>query len=106
MNFAVKRTDMRPFLNASALILSTAIISACGGGKEDSQVSETRMDDIDSLEGTISDDMINSDESTDEAPLDAAPAAEGKPKIKDDKSSEEKPVEKAALETEDKADAE
>jgi hypothetical protein len=32
------------------------------------------MDDLDSLEGTISDDMINTDQSTDEPPLEAAPA--------------------------------
>ena len=97
---------MRPILIVSALMLSTAMLSACGDGKQDSQVTDTRMDDIDSLEGTISDDMINSDESTDEAPLDAAPAVEGKPKAKDEKSSEDKPTEQPAPETEDKAVAE
>ncbi len=50
------------------------LVSACGSSKEDNQVTETRMDNLESLEGTISDDMINTDESTDEAPLDAAPA--------------------------------
>ncbi len=56
--------------------VSTALLlSACGGSKEDNQVTETRMDDLDSLEGTISDDIMNSDESTDEAPTEAAPAA-------------------------------
>ena len=56
---------------ALALML---LVSACGSSKEDNQVTETRMDNLESLEGTISDDMINTDESTDEAPLDAAPA--------------------------------
>ena len=56
---------------ALALLL---LVSACGSYKEDNQVTETRMDNLESLKGTISDDMINTDESTDEAPLDAAPA--------------------------------
>lgn len=50
------------------------LVSACGSSKEDNQVTETRMDNLDSLEGTISDDMINTDESTDEAPVEPAPA--------------------------------
>lgn len=50
------------------------LVSACGSSKEDNQVTETRMDNLDSLEGTISDDMINTDESTDAAPVEAAPA--------------------------------
>ena len=49
------------------------LVSACGSSKEDNQVTETRMDNLDSLEGTISDDMINTDESADEAPVEAAP---------------------------------
>jgi hypothetical protein len=55
------------------LALTLLALSACGGSKEDNQVTETRMDDIDSLEGTISDDAINMDASTDEAPVEAAP---------------------------------
>ena len=54
---------------AAAMLL----LSACGGSKEDNQVTETRMDDLDSLEGTISDDVMNIDESADEAPTEAAP---------------------------------
>ncbi len=54
-----------------AILLLT---SACGSSKEDNQVTETRMDDLDGLEGTISDDMINTDQSTDEPPLEGAPA--------------------------------
>jgi hypothetical protein len=56
---------------ALALLL---LVSACGSSKEDNQVTETRMDNLESLEGTISDDMINTDESTDVAPLATAPA--------------------------------
>ncbi len=97
---------MRPLFIVSALMLSTAMLSACGGSKEDSQVTETRMDDIDSLEGTISDDMINSDESTDEAPVEAAPAAEGTPKAKVENSGNDKADDDASPEPEDKAGTE
>ena len=65
---------MRRFMVSAVTIGSLAMLSACGGSAEDNKVTETRMDDLDSLEGTISDDMINTDESTDEAPVDAAPA--------------------------------
>jgi hypothetical protein len=75
---------MRKYLFASAIALLA--LTACGGNKEDNQVTETRMDDIDSLEGTISDDAINMDESTDEAPVEAAPASTGTPTPKLDKS--------------------
>lgn len=65
---------MRRLIVPTVAVASLALLSACGGSAEDNQVTETRMDDLDSLEGTISDDMINTDESTDEAPVDAAPA--------------------------------
>jgi len=45
------------------------LLSACGGSKEDNQATETRMDNLDSLEGTISDDMINTDEAVDDVPV-------------------------------------
>jgi hypothetical protein len=98
---------MRPYLTATALVISTASLAACGGGnKEDNQVTQTRMDDIDSLEGTISDDMINTDESTDEAPVDAAPAADSKPAANDDKKKTDKAKEPEPAKTDDKAAAE
>jgi hypothetical protein len=75
---------MRPNLFAPAILLLA--LAACGGSKEDNQVTETRMDDIDSLEGTISDDAINMDASTDEAPVEAAPPATADPKAKTDKA--------------------
>jgi hypothetical protein len=78
---------MRPaHLHIAPLAIALLALTACGGSKEDNQVTETRMDDIDSLEGTISDDAINMDESTDEAPVEAAPAVTGEPKAKLDKS--------------------
>ena len=87
---------MRRLVLSSAVIASLALLAACdGGNKEDNQVTQTRMDDIDSLEGTISDDMINTDETTDEAPVDAAPAAEGKPVAQDDKQNTKKTGESA-----------
>ena len=76
------------FMPALALLL---LVSACGSSKEDNQVTETRMDNLDSLEGTISDDMINTDESTDEAPVEAAPVvaeASKSPAPKSDASKE------------------
>jgi len=78
---------MRPAqLRLAPLALVLLALSACGGAKEDNQVTETRMDDIDSLEGTISDDAINMDASTDDAPVEAAPAATEAPKAKLDKA--------------------
>jgi predicted component of type VI protein secretion system len=54
------------FTSALAMML---ILSACGSSKEDSQATETRMDTLDSLEGTISDDMINTDEAVNDMPV-------------------------------------
>ena len=78
-------------------------LSACGGSKEDNQVTETRMDDLESLKGTISDDMINTDESTDEAPVEATPASvgTGPAKTAPDKSTEPKTTGSDAPTTED-----
>jgi hypothetical protein len=73
-------------LSIAPLTLALLVLTACGGSKEDNQVTETRMDDIDSLEGTISDDAINLDESTDEAPVEAASATADAPKAKLDKA--------------------
>ncbi len=76
----------RAYLHIAPITLALLALTACGGSKEDNQVTETRMDDIDSLEGTISDDAINMDESTDEAPVEAAPATTDAPKAKLDKA--------------------
>ena len=82
---------MRPILTVPVFAFSILLLSACGGGdKENSQVAETRMDDIDSLEGTISDDMINTDESTEEGVFDAPATADPKRKAKADDDQETK----------------
>ncbi len=73
-------------LNIAPFAFALLALAACGSAKEDNQVTETRMDDIDSLEGTISDDAINLDASTDEAPVEAAPATTDTPKAKLDKA--------------------
>ncbi len=63
---------MRRLLTVTALLILPAI-SACSNSDtktaEDSKVTETRMDDIDKIEGTISDEMIDTTESTQPAPL-------------------------------------
>ena len=83
------------------LILSfVLLLSACGGGDE-SKVTETRMDDIDSLQGTISDEMVNTDELNEQAMVEAAPAATAKPEAKADGDAK---VE-AKTDAEPKADA-
>ena len=63
---------MRRLLTVAALLI-LPMISACSNSgtetTEDSKVTETRMDDIDKIEGTISDEMIDTTESTQPAPL-------------------------------------
>lgn len=93
-------------MRTAILALMLFPLAACGGNKEDNQVTETRMDDLDSLEGTISDDMINTDESVDEAPVEAAPAPTGKAPTKEADTSADKTDEPAPAKTADKADSE
>jgi uncharacterized membrane protein YukC len=87
----------------AALALALLALTACGGNKEDNQVTETRMDDLDSLEGTISDDMINTDELTDEAPIEAAPSPDGKASAKSEDKAADEPEEPSSTKTDDKA---
>ncbi len=92
-----------------ALLFTIPLIHGCSGGsKEDSKVTQTQMDDIDSLEGTISDDMINTDESTETAPVEAAPAEPAKPKAekKEDKARKADMPQAASAETKTTPDAE
>lgn len=92
-------------MRRALLIMAIALpaLSACGGNDADSKVTETRMDDIDSVEGTISDEMIPTDEVTEEAPVEAsaAPAA-AKPKS-DEKAAAEKPAAAPAADAAPKA---
>ena len=53
----------------STIIFAALFTASCGGdeperAKIDAQVTETRMDDIDKIEGTINDDMINTNNDT------------------------------------------
>lgn len=73
-------------LQTFATVISLLALTACGGSKEDNQVTETRMDDIDSLEGTISDDAINMDASTEEAPVEATSTPTDQPNAKLDQA--------------------
>ncbi len=66
----------------AAILPITLLLAACGSGgsgADSSQaVTTTKMDDIDSIQGTISDELAPSDESTEEALTDAnAPDALG-----------------------------
>ena len=70
-------------MRRASILSLTLLLAACGGGDE-SKVTETRMDDIDSLQGTISDEMVNTDELNEQAMVEAAPAATAKPKAKAD----------------------
>ena len=101
---------MRSIISNVVLFGSLAILSACGSGdgSEDRQTAETRMDDLDSLEGTISDDAINTDQSTEEGPIEAAPATTAPAKGERPKASEETggPAIVEIPATEDKADTE
>jgi hypothetical protein len=81
-----------------ALLLTLPLFYACSKGDgENSKVTQTRMNDIDSVEGTISDDMINTDESTEQAPVDAAPAPVAKVAKKVEKA--DKPTDAVASPT-------
>lgn len=63
-------------MRRALILLAFALpaLSACGGNDADSKITETRMDDIDSVEGTISDEMIPTDEVTEMAPVEASAA--------------------------------
>ena len=87
-------------MRRASILSVTLLLAACGGGDE-SKVTETRMDDIDSLQGTISDEMVNTDELNEQAMVEAAPAATAKPKAKPDSNAEVK----AKPEVEPKAEA-
>ncbi len=59
---------MRRFILTLLLLPALSACDMFGGSSEDAQVTETRIDDLDSLEGTISDEMIDTD-AVNEAPM-------------------------------------
>ena len=101
---------------ASIAIILIAILGGCDSGNivtggKDEKVTSVPMGDIDSLEGTISDEMINTDESTDEAPLDKSapppdPAAKKKAETKTAKTETAKPETRPAAAPEPAAPSE
>jgi trehalose-6-phosphatase len=74
---------MRRIITFISLLASAAMLQGCSGEKgskagaagESNAVTQTRMDNIDSLQGTISDEMIITDDATDEAALETADSA-------------------------------
>ena len=74
-------------------LLLPLLLVACGGAEEN-KVTETRMDDIDSLQGTISDEMANPDELNEQPMVEAAPPPGAKPKAKAERpeKAEDKPL--------------
>lgn len=65
-----------------AATASLGLITACSGGESENggearAVTQTRMDDIDKIEGSISDEMIDTNESGEEAPLAGSDAIAG-----------------------------
>jgi hypothetical protein len=84
-------------MRRASITAITLLLAACGSG-EDSKVTETRMDDIDSLEGTISDEMTNTDELNEQPMVEASPAPSAKPGSRDDGNDESE--DKAEPETE------
>lgn len=96
---------MRSAKSAILLLTPLALLAGCGSNTPDSKVTETRMDDLDSIEGTISDEPVNTDALTEDAPID--PSAPAKPKAKsedkekpaEDAKAKAKPVEAAPRET-------
>lgn len=75
-------------------LLLPLLLAACGGAEEN-KVTETRMDDIDSLQGTISDEMPNPDELNEQPLVEAAPPPGAAPKAKAKEERPEKAVDSA-----------
>jgi hypothetical protein len=71
---------MRRIITSISFLAAAAILQGCSGEKnskagaagESNAVTQTRMDNIDSLQGTISDEMIITDDATDEGALETS----------------------------------
>ncbi len=92
---------MRRSISYISLLTIAAMLQGCSGGNdsnagaagESNAVTQTRMDDIDSLQGSISDEMIITDEATDEGALETA---ESGPADADKPASTDKSTDSAA----------
>jgi hypothetical protein len=80
-----------------ALIVLLPALSACGGSAEDAKVTATRIDDLDSLEGTISDEMADTGTLNEQPMIDGSPDSEEKSGVK---KADPKPLAKPASKVE------
>ncbi len=78
-----------PALFLLSALTACDVIGGGGGATEDSKVTETRMDDLDSLEGTISDEMVDTDAISDQPMIEAASVTGAKPAAKKDAAAKE-----------------
>ncbi len=72
-------------------LTATLMLAGCSGGGADSQaVTTTKMDDVDNIQGTISDEVMANEDSSEEAMTDAnAPDALGSATAARDKARSE-----------------
>lgn len=72
---------MRRLSIIAAILCAGMVVGCSGGGSENGAeartVTQTRMDDIDKIEGSISDEMIDTSDSSEEAPLATAETGAG-----------------------------
>jgi outer membrane biosynthesis protein TonB len=77
----MKVSHMRRILYFSLTAIGLFPLAACSSEPAaDSAVTETKMDSVDAIQGTISDEMIVTDDSSDQAPLADASEAPEEPK--------------------------
>ena len=98
---------MTKLIKTSAMAIALFSVAACSGDPEtpDSDtVTETRMDEVDILDGTISDDMVNvdADETTDKMlESDSVETKSAEKEGSDQESADEEETEKTDSQPED-----
>jgi hypothetical protein len=65
-----------------ALLILIPAMAACGGSGEDAKVTATRIDDLDSLEGTISDEMADTGMLNEQPMIESSSDSDEKPAAK------------------------